>query len=72
MGMSQEDWACIGLIIIGIILILIGANYYNEVFGWLGVFLFLVGILAIIALYVYNSLKKEESKEQTDMISAEV
>ena len=65
MSMSQEDWACIGLIVLGIILILIGANYYNEFIGWLGVFMFLGGILALVGFYVYNSLTKGSSSEET-------
>ncbi len=63
--MSREDWACIFLIILGIILFLIGANYYNAIVGWLGVFLFLSGILALIALYVYNLLSKPKSPKET-------
>jgi FtsH-binding integral membrane protein len=71
--LSREDWACIGLIIFGIILFLIGANYYNPIVGWTGVFLFLGGILALIALYVYNILSKPElQKESPEEVQSEV
>jgi membrane-bound ClpP family serine protease len=71
--LSREDWACIGLIILGIVLFLIGANYYNAIVGWLGVFLFLGGILALIALYVYNVLSEPKSKEDVPVeVQAEV
>lgn len=61
--MSREDWICILLIILGIILVLYGANYYNNLVGWFGIFLFLGGVLALILLYVYNSLAKHETEE---------
>jgi membrane-bound ClpP family serine protease len=63
--LSREDWACIGFIILGIILFLIGANYYNAVVGWLGVLLFLGGILILLGLYVYNVLSKPKPQKET-------
>ena len=62
MAVSREDWACVVLIILGIILFLVGANYYNSIVGWLGVFLFVGGILALIVLYVYNALTKQKAQ----------
>jgi membrane-bound ClpP family serine protease len=64
-SMSREDWACVCLIILGILLFLVGANYYNSLVGWLGVFLFVGGILALIILYVYNSLTKPKSQSES-------
>jgi membrane-bound ClpP family serine protease len=61
MALSREDWACIFLIILGIILFLVGANIYNSVVGWSGVFLFVAGILALIVLYVYHALTKPKT-----------
>ena len=58
--MSRADWVFFGLVILGIILFLIGANYYNDVVGWLGVFLFVGSIVAWIMLYVYNWLKSRK------------
>jgi membrane-bound ClpP family serine protease len=55
---SWEDWTCVGLIILGILLFLVGANYYDSAVGWLGVFLFVGGILILIVLYVYKALAK--------------
>lgn len=54
--MSRIDWICLALILLGIILFLYGANYYNTVVGWVGVVLFVGGIIAIIAFYIYNWL----------------
>ena len=58
--MSREDWLCLGLIILGILLFLYGANYYDNFVGWTGVFLFVGGVLALIALSVYNALVKRK------------
>ncbi|MCW4046566.1 MAG: hypothetical protein NWE99_03265 [Candidatus Bathyarchaeota archaeon] len=57
--MSWTDWACLGVVVVGIVLFLYGANYYDAVVGWFGVFLFIGGIAAYIALYVYNMLAKK-------------
>ena len=57
--MSRLDWVCICIILLGIILFLYGANYYNELVGWAGLVLFLGGFLAIIILYIYNWTKKQ-------------
>ena len=56
--MSRADWVFFCLLILGVILFLIGANYYNSVVGWLGVFLFVGSVVAWILLYVYTWLKK--------------
>jgi membrane-bound ClpP family serine protease len=60
MSVSRTDWACLGLILLGIILFLIGANYWNAFAGWFGVFLFVGGVLAWIARYVYGLLVKRQ------------
>ncbi len=57
-GMSKADWACVILMILGIIDFLVGANIYNAVVGWLGVFFFVGGLAALVILYVRNKLVK--------------
>lgn len=63
-AMSREDWACFFIIVLGIILFLVGANLYNAFVGWLGVFLFLGGIIALVALYMYNWLLTKKPSQQ--------
>ncbi len=58
--MSWIDWACLGIIIAGFVLFLYGANYYDITIGWVGVYLFVGGILAFLALHIYNLLVKRE------------
>jgi FtsH-binding integral membrane protein len=57
--MSRTNWACVGIILLSIILFLYGANYYNAVVGWAGVFLFIGGIMAFLILYIYRELTKK-------------
>jgi hypothetical protein len=50
------DWkglACLLVVILGIILFLYGANYYNNIVGWAGVYLFFGGIVAYVLLRVF-------------------
>lgn len=60
--MSRADWACLGLIILGVILFLYGANFYDNFVGWTGVFMFVGGILAWIVLYVYGEVMKRKTQ----------
>jgi hypothetical protein len=39
-------------VVLGVILFLYGANYYDPVVGWTGVGLFVVGILAYLFLSI--------------------
>jgi membrane-bound ClpP family serine protease len=57
--MSWINWACLGLIVLGVVLFLYGANYYDATVGWAGVYLFTLGIVVIIAVYVYGELTKK-------------
>jgi drug/metabolite transporter (DMT)-like permease len=59
--MSRADWVFFALIVLGVIFFLIGANYWNEVVGWLGVFLITGSIVAWILLYVYGSLESRRT-----------
>ena len=57
--MSRINWACLGIIVLGVVLFLCGANYYDATVGWVGVYLFIIGILAILVLYIYDELTKK-------------
>ena len=64
--MSRNDWICVGLIILGIILFLVGANVYNAVVGWIGLGLFVGGICTLIGLFVYNYLFSPKESRPAD------
>ncbi len=59
-SMSRMDWACLGAVIIGFVLFLYGANVFNAVVGWVGVYFFFGGILVFLVLYIYGELTKKE------------
>ena len=53
------DVVCLIAVISGIVLFLYGANYYNNVIGWTGVYLFVGSILARIGLFIYSRLNRK-------------
>jgi len=58
--MSRIDWACLVAVILGFVLFLYGANVYNAVVGWIGVYFFFGGILVFLVRYIYGELTKKE------------
>ena len=61
--MSRAYWACVGLMFVGFVLFLYGANYYNAAVGWAGVYFFIFGIVAALVVYIYNELKKTRNQK---------
>ena len=59
--MSWTDWACLGTFILGFLLFLYGANIYNAIVGYTGLYLFIGAIVAYIAVYTYKELTKTPS-----------
>ena len=57
--MSRFDLACLGMVILGFVLFLYGANFYDIVIGWVGVYLIIGGILVFLLFYIYNELTKK-------------
>jgi hypothetical protein len=49
---------CVVLIVLGLLLFLVGANYYESLIGWLGVFIVIGSVIALIVMYSYNVLSK--------------
>jgi len=58
--MSWTDWACLSVVLLGFALFLFGANVFNAVVGWIGIFLFFGGIITFLVLYIYSELTKKE------------
>ena len=57
--MSWVNWLCIALVIADSVLFLVGANTYNTIVGWAGVYMFIGGILIYLVFYLYAELKKK-------------
>jgi hypothetical protein len=62
--MSRTDWACLIAVIWGLVLFLYGANFYNAIVGWIGVYFFFGGILVFLVLYIYGELTKREEVQK--------
>jgi len=61
------DWkgpACLLVVILGVILFVYGANYYDNVVGWTGVYLFFGGIIAYALLTVFWHPAKSASDQK--------
>ncbi len=59
--MSWTDWSCLGIFILGFLLFLYGANTYNAIIGYSGLYLFIGAIFAYLIIYVYKELTKKPS-----------
>lgn len=57
--MFKLDLACLSLVLLGFVLFLYGANFYDALIGRIGVFIILGGALTFLLLYIYNELKKK-------------
>ncbi len=55
------DWACLGIFILGFLLFLYGANIYNTIVGYTGVYLFIGAIVAYLVIYIYKESTKKPS-----------
>ena len=59
--MTWTDWACLGIFILGFLLFLYGANIYNTIIGYAGLYLFIGAIAAYLTIYIYKELTKKPS-----------
>ena len=57
--MSWTDWIILVAFIAGFLLFLYGANTYNAIVGYGGVYLFIGSIAAYLILYIYKELTKK-------------
>jgi hypothetical membrane protein len=58
--MSWTDWTLLGVFVLGFLLFLYGANKYNQVVGYSGVYLFIGSIAAYLVVYIYKEMTKKK------------
>lgn len=58
--MSWKGMLCLFVVIIGAILFLYGANYYDAIVGWAGIFLMLAGVVCELIFKIYEFIVKKE------------
>jgi divalent metal cation (Fe/Co/Zn/Cd) transporter len=61
---SRTDWICLGTVILGFALFLYGANLFDAIVGWIGVYFFFGGILLFLILQIYGELTKKEEVQK--------
>ncbi len=57
--MSWIDWTLLGVFIAGFLLFLFGANTYNAIVGYAGVYMFIGAIVAYLVVYIYKEVTKK-------------
>lgn len=57
----RKDVLCFLLVIVGAILFLYGANYYNAAIGWTGLGVFISGFVIFLILKAYEIFTKKKS-----------
>lgn len=62
--MSWKEILCASVIVIGAILFLYGANYYNGLIGWTGFSLIIGGFFAGIVFKVYDRVRKKNISQK--------
>ncbi len=58
--MSYTDWVLLGLFIAGFLLFLYGANTYNALVGYGGIYLFIGSVVAYLVLYIFKEITKKK------------
>ena len=58
--MSYTDWVLLGLFVTGFLLFLYGANTYNAIVGYSGIYLFIGSIAAYLIIYIYKEITKKK------------
>jgi len=59
--MSWINWVLLAVLITGFIFFLYGANIYNSIFGYSGIYLSIGAIAAYLIHYIYKELNKKAS-----------
>ena len=59
--MTWINWACLGIFILGFLLFVYGANIYNTIIGYTGVYLFIGAIAAYLIMHTQKELTKKPS-----------
>ena len=70
--MSWIDWSLLAVFIAGFLLFLYGANTYNAIVGYGGIYLFIGSIAAYIIIYIYKELSKRNTCSLLKSIDAAV
>jgi hypothetical protein len=59
--MPWTDWSLLVVFIAGFLLFLYGANTYNAIVGYSGIYIFIGSIAAYLIIYIYTELSKRNT-----------
>jgi hypothetical protein len=59
------DLVFVAALVLGIFLFLYGANYFDNIIGWTGVYLFGGAILLRLVLYIYGKVTKKNPAQNS-------
>ncbi len=63
--MLAFKWFLAVVFVIGNVLFLYGANYYDPVVGWVGVAVAAAGVVGFLLLYMYDELGKRGQSQKS-------
>jgi multisubunit Na+/H+ antiporter MnhB subunit len=63
--MSAFKWFLVVVFIIGVVLFLYGANYYDPIVGWVGVAVAAAGLVGFLVLYIYDEFGKRSNSQKS-------
>lgn len=61
--MTWIDWLCLGTFALGVVFFLYGANYYEPIIGWAGVFLCIATAITFLALSIHREFIKRANAQ---------
>ncbi len=62
--MSWRELVYVVLMVVGIVLFLYGANYYDAVVGWVGVGMIFAGVVAEVVEKIYEFVSKRRGTQK--------
>ncbi|HKM60021.1 MAG TPA: hypothetical protein VJY36_04030 [Candidatus Bathyarchaeia archaeon] len=61
--MSWTDYVCLSAFIIGFLLFIVGANIYNAIVGYGGLYLSIGAIMAYLIIFIYKEFTKQPDQQ---------
>ncbi|MDH7563298.1 MAG: hypothetical protein QHH24_00225 [Candidatus Bathyarchaeota archaeon] len=62
--MSWRELVYALLVVVGIVLFLYGANYYDAIVGWVGVGMIFAGVVAEVVEKIYEFVSKRKGAQK--------
>jgi hypothetical protein len=60
--MSWIDYTCLGAFLLGFVLFIVGANIYNAIVGYAGLYLSIGAIMAYLVIFIYKEFTHQPAQ----------